>query len=117
MYADDDPHLADVRRVCLALPEAVEIESWGRPTFRAGAKGKMFAVFGGEGLLFKPEGEEERAALRADPRFFVPAYYGPSGWLGLDLAAATPDWGEVGELVAGSYRQVALKRLIRALED
>ena len=115
MYADDDPYLSDVRRVCLALPEAVEVESWGRPPFRAGAQGKMFAVFGGEGLLFKSDGEEERAALLADPRFSVPAYYGPSGWLALALADDT-DWGEVAELVESSYRQVALKRLIKALE-
>ena len=115
MYADDDPLLAEVRRVCLALPEVVEIESWGRPTFRAGAKGKMFVVFGGEGLLFKPDGEEERTALLADPRFSVPAYYGPSGWLALELTRKT-DWGEVAELAEGSYRQVALKRLIKVLE-
>jgi predicted DNA-binding protein (MmcQ/YjbR family) len=112
MYDEDDPLLADLRRVCLALPEAVEVESWGRPTFRAGAKGKMFAVFGGEGLLFKPE-PEERDALLNDDRFSVPPYYGPGGWLALALPA---DPEEVAELVEGSYRQVALKRLIKALE-
>ena len=121
MYSDDDPYLADVRRVCLGLPDAVEIESWGRPTFRAGPKGKIFAIFSGDdahpyGLVFKPEEREEREALMADGRFYVPAYYGPSGWLALDLTAAEPDWDEVGELVTGSYRQVALKRQVKALE-
>ena len=120
MYADDDPHLADVRRVCLALPEAVEVEAWGRPTFRAGGKGKIFAIFSGNdehpfGLLFKPEAGE-RAALEQDDRFYSPPYYGPSGWLALDLTVAPPDWDEVAELVAGSYRQVALKRQLKALE-
>ena len=121
MYSDDDPYLADVRRVCLGLPDAVEIESWGRPTFRAGPKGKIFAIFSGDdahpyGLVLKPEELEEREALMADGRFYVPAYYGPSGWLALDLTAAEPDWDEVGELVTGSYRQVALKRQLKALE-
>lgn len=120
MYAEDDPHLADVRRVCLALPEAVELEAWGRPTFRAGAKGKIFAIFSGNdehpyGLLFKPE-PGERAALEQDRRFYSPPYYGPSGWLALDLTVAAPDWDEVAELIAGSYLQVALKRQLRALE-
>lgn len=121
MYSEDDPHLADVRRVCLALPEAVEVESWGRPTFRAGAKGKIFALFSGDNehpytVIFKPE-PGEREALVQDPRFYPPPYYGPGGWLALDLAAAPPDWDEVAELVAGSYRQVALKRQLQALEE
>lgn len=121
MYAEDDPHLADVRRVCLALPEAVEIESWGRPTFRAGARGKIFAVFAGDdehpyALILKPE-PGEREALVQDPRFYLPRYYGPSGWLALDLGVAPPDWDEIAELVTGSYRQVALRRQLRALEE
>ena len=120
MYADDDPYLADVRRVCLALPEAVEVEAWGRPTFRAGVKGKIFALFSGTdghpyGLIVKPE-PGERAALTQDPRFYLPPYFGPSGWLALDLTVAKPDWDEVAELVAGSYRLVALKRQLAALE-
>ena len=86
MYSDDDPYLPDVRRVCLALPEAVEVEAWGRPTFRAG---KIFATFSGTeerpyGVIFKPE-LAERAALLTDSRFYAPPYYGPGGWVALDL--------------------------------
>jgi predicted DNA-binding protein (MmcQ/YjbR family) len=119
MYSDDDPYLDDVRRVCLALPEAVEVEAWGRPTFRAGVKGKMFAVFEGSdehpyAIVFKPE-PEERPALLQDERFYSPAYYGPSGWLAISLTAKEPDWDEIAELVTTSYRQVALKRQLRAL--
>jgi hypothetical protein len=115
-YDEDDPHLADVRRVCLALPEATEVEAWGRPTFRAG---KIFALFSGSaeegfGVIFKPEGDE-RQALVQDERFTSPPYWGPGGWLRLEL---TPDvdWTEVAELVEGSYRQVALKRMLKALD-
>ena len=46
MYRDDDPYLSRLRAVCLALPESVEVEAWGRPTFRAGKK--IFAVFTGD---------------------------------------------------------------------
>jgi predicted DNA-binding protein (MmcQ/YjbR family) len=118
MYSDDDPYLADLRAACARFPESTEVEAWGRPTFRAGKR--MFAVFEGQkehrfGLVFKPE-PSESPALLADPRFYVPAYYGPSGWLALDLTAAAVDWAEVGELLEGSYRQVALKRMITALE-
>ena len=117
-YRDDDPFLADVRRVALALPETVEIEAWGRPTFRAGKK--MFATFAhhdghGFAVLFKPD-PGEKPALVQDPRFYSPPYLGPSGWLGLDLEAARVDWTEVAELLEASYRQVALKRMLAMLD-
>jgi len=119
MYRDDDPYLADLRRVALALPEAGEVEAWGRPTFRAGKK--IFAVFSGIddrpwGVIFKPESADERAALLEDDRFYPPPYYGPGGWLALDFKAAPVDWVEVGELLDASYRQVALRRMITALD-
>jgi predicted DNA-binding protein (MmcQ/YjbR family) len=120
MYSDDDPYLTELREVCLALPEAVEIEAWGRPTFRAGPKGKMFAIFEGNddhpyAVVFKPEADE-RPALLGDARFYVPAYHGPFGWLGLDLTSTKVDWGEVAELVESSFRQVALKRMLKVLD-
>ena len=117
MYSDDDPYLTELREICLALPEAVEKEAWGRPTFRAG---KMFAVFSGQPehpfvVEFKPE-PAERPALEADDRIYVPPYSGASGWLALDLTAADVDWQEIAELVETSYRQIALKRMLTALD-
>jgi predicted DNA-binding protein (MmcQ/YjbR family) len=119
MYSDDDPYLAELRDTCLAFPEAVEVEAWGWPTFRAGKK--IFAMFASGrdsdtfGVIFKPE-PDERHALVEDQRFFAPPYWGPSGWLELDLDSAPVDWDEVRELLEGSYRQVALKRMVKALD-
>ena len=118
MYEDDDPYLAELREVFLAFPEAVEVEAWGRPTFRAGRK--IFGVFGGTdehpfALIFKPDADE-RASLAQDERFYSPPYFGPSGWLALDLGAAPVDWDEVRELADASYRQVALRRMLKALD-
>jgi len=118
MYTDQDPHLAELREVCLALPESAEVEAWGRPTFRAGKK--IFAVFSGDdhhdwAVIFKPD-PGERPALVDDPRFYSPPYFGPGGWLSLDFSAAPVDWTEVAELVETSYRQVALKRMLKALD-
>lgn len=119
MYSDEDSYLADLRKVCLALPEATEAEAWGRPTFRAGPT-RMFAVFGthardGAAVIFKPDAADRRG-LVSDHRFFVPPYFGPSGWLALDLTADAVDWTEVAELMDASYRQVALKRMIKILD-
>lgn len=119
MYHDDDPFLPELRAICLSFPEVAEVEAWGRPTFRAGTK--MFAVFTGSeeeqySVIFKPE-PDERPALLAENRFYVPPYFGPSGWVGLNFTAAKPDWDEVGELMEASYRQVALKRMLKALPD
>jgi predicted DNA-binding protein (MmcQ/YjbR family) len=120
-YRDEDQYLADVRRIALSFPEASEVEAWGRPTFRAGKK--MFAVWTnheghGFGVVFKPEADE-RPALLEDERFYVPPYFGPAGWLALDLTAGRKrkvDWDEVTELLEGSYRQVALKRMLAKLD-
>jgi predicted DNA-binding protein (MmcQ/YjbR family) len=117
MYSDDDPFLAELREVALAFPEAVEVEAWGRPTFRAG---KIFALYSGiedrpYGVIFKPDADD-RHALLEDDRFYAPPYYGPSGWLTLDFEAAPVDWDEVGELLDASYRQIALKRQLKALD-
>jgi hypothetical protein len=46
----------------------------------------------------------------------VPPYFGAAGWVALDFTAAEVDWGEVAELIESSYRQVALKRMLRALD-
>lgn len=119
MYDEDDPLLAKLRPICLALPETHEVEAWGRPTFRAGKK--IFAVYSGDdrhdhALVFKPEADD-RDALAQDARIYVPPYFGPSGWLALDFDASPPDWREVAELAHGSYRQVALKRMLRTLDS
>jgi predicted DNA-binding protein (MmcQ/YjbR family) len=119
MYTDRDPFLKDLRTVCLALPEAVEIEAWGRPTFRAGEKGKIFAIFTGlvekrYSMVFTPE-PGEAPALRADERVYVAKYYPKHH--ALDITKAAVDWDEVAELVEGSYRQVAAKRLVKALDE
>ncbi len=116
MYDDADPLLGRLRAITGALPGTVEKESWGRPTFRVP---KIYAVYGSgkdrpNALIFKPD-EDERDALLDDARFFSPPYFGPSGWLALDL---TPDadWLEVAELLASSYRQVAAPALVRDLD-
>lgn len=126
MFDEDDPLLARVRKVCLALPGAEERVTHGRPGFFCA---KLFAVYGG-GVKVRPGEHEahersvmvkidpgELPALDADDRFWFPAYIGGSGWRGLDVDAPDTDWGEVAELVDASYRLVAPRRLVAELEQ
>ncbi len=125
MFDDDDPVLARLRKVCLALPAAGAKLSHGRPVFFTK---RIFAIYGAvlkgehdsgrydQALLFMPDANEA-AAYHVDDRIFSPAYWGPSGWLGLDLSPADTDWDEVAELVEDSYRSTAGKRLLAELDE
>lgn len=122
MFEDDDPVLARVRAVAMGFPEASERISHGRPNFYTT---KTFCYYGGsvredgewiphdQAIMVRPDPDDE-PALRADPRFWVPAYLGPSGWLGLDIDDDT-DWNEIRELMDASYRVTAPARLVRQL--
>jgi predicted DNA-binding protein (MmcQ/YjbR family) len=109
--------LSRVRSICLALPEVVEVEAWGHPTFRAPKK--MFAGFGendaGEPTLGMKVGFERQEALLEDPRFFPTPYAAHQGWISLKLDGKI-DWDEVKGLLLEAYKQVALKRMLKAVE-
>jgi predicted DNA-binding protein (MmcQ/YjbR family) len=112
-----------LRKICLALPEAVEKLSHGEPTWFAG-KGKVFAMLddhhhASEHLavwLPQPPGAQE-ALIHADPsRFFRPPYVGPSGWIGVILDGK-PDWPMVERLVREAFLLVATRKLRAKLMD
>jgi hypothetical protein len=116
--------LARLRKLCLALPEAHEVEAWGEPTFRV--KNKLFAMYassnthhgnGTASLWLKAPPGNQDVMVRADPeRFFVPPYVGPSGWVGVRLTGKI-DWDEMDMLIKDAYRQVAPKRLAAQVDD
>ena len=102
-----------LRVICLALPESVETETWGDPTFRV--RNKIFAMEnsddGRTSVWCKAPPGSQMVLVGADPeRFFVPPYVGPKGWVGMRLDRR-PDWSEVAALVKRSYGLVAPKRL------
>lgn len=115
--------LARVRKLCLALPEAHEVEAWGEPTFRV--RNKLFAMFaskdnhhgsGRNGVWVKAAASNQSLMVRAHPdRFFVPPYVGPSGWVGVWTDSDT-DWKELASLFEDGYRLVAPKRLLVVLD-
>ena len=116
--------LERLRTLCLALPEAHEVEAWGAPTFRV--RNKLFAMYadpgthhgkGIAGVWVKATHVNQDLMMRADPdRFFVPPYVGPSGWIGIWLDPA-PDWNVVAELLRDGYCLTAPKKLLARLDE
>jgi predicted DNA-binding protein (MmcQ/YjbR family) len=110
--------LERLRRICASLPESYEKIAWGAPTFRAGVKGKIYAMFSddhhGDGriavLCPAPEGVQRELVTSDGKRFFVPPYVGPSGWIGIRLDRPITD-SEVTALLVQAYRMVAHSRL------
>jgi predicted DNA-binding protein (MmcQ/YjbR family) len=108
--------IARLRRICLALPEAEEVETWETPTFRV--RGKIFALVGtwreAPAVWVKAPPGVQEMLVAADPaRFFRPPYLGGRGWVGLGLAGRV-DWAEAEALVRRSFGLVAPRRLAAA---
>jgi len=105
-----------LRKMALALPEAVEQETWGTPTFRV--RKKIFVMLGEEQreAWVKSTHDEQRALTQMDPdTFFVPPYVGPSGWVGVRFQ--TVDQDEMRELITEAWRMTAPKRLAAAFDE
>jgi hypothetical protein len=101
--------------MALALPGAVEQETWGHPTFRMA--GRIFAIYSdelphGPRLSLKAPPGVQAMLVGADPaRFFLPPYTAHKGWVGVALGDGRVDWDEVAALVERSWRMTAPKRL------
>lgn len=122
MKTSDDPRLAELSAVCLALPEVARTDMGAHAAFAV--RKKKFAYFlndhHGDGIVSvctKALPGENSSLVAAHPRkFYLPAYVGPRGWVGLRLDRGKIDWDEVRDLVIASYLQVAPKRLASEVE-
>jgi len=111
-----------LRIVCLALPEAHEVEAWSEPTFRV--KNKIFAMYaasdthhgaGRPAVWVKSTHLIQDMLIHDDPdRYFAPPYVGPKGWLGIWLDRR-PNWKTTGDLIRDAYLLTAPKRIAAML--
>src|SRR5512145_2693315 len=108
--------LARLRSLCLSLPETSETASWGHPNFKAGKK--TFVAFervkGRASIAFRLEPDDVERLLQRKPFFATP--YGRGLWASV-WADGPVDWRAVKDLVERSYRVVALRRMLIALEE
>jgi predicted DNA-binding protein (MmcQ/YjbR family) len=108
--------LKKLRKMCLAYPATSETASWGHPNFKAGKK--VFVAFeplkGRPSIAFRLEPSDVERLLTRKQFFVTP--YGRGQWVSL-WADGALDWKAVTDLVDRSYRLVAQKRMIAALDS
>jgi hypothetical protein len=94
------------RRLCLALPEAEERETWGEATFRV--KDRIFAMGSpdGEFVSVKATPDDQAALVEMDPKTFAPsAYTGRFGWVRVRLAGINTNLAQ--QLVRNAWERTA----------
>src|SRR5580700_4022847 len=117
----EDPRLARLTEIALALPEASRQIYGSHAQFLV--RKKTFAYFldnhHGDGIVAvtgKVLPGDNKALAEAQPsRFYLPAYLASRGWVALRLDVGKVDWEEVKELLFGSYALIAPKRLAKQL--
>ena len=118
----DDPRRVRLREICQELPE-VTIRDGQHITFQV--RNRTFAYYldnhhgdGRVAVTCKTWPGENTALVDRDPvRYFIPAYLGPRGWVGLRLDLPDMDWDEVDDLVHESYQLIAPKRLASQVQQ
>ena len=96
-----------VRKICMALPDTNETETFGHPTFRV--EGKTYCViemYKGEEAVAVKVGLPVQGVFLKDERFYKTPYVGQHGWVSLRTATKL-DWREIEDLIKGSYRLMA----------
>ena len=99
------------RRLCLAMPETEERETWGEATFRV--RDRIFAMGSSEGgfVSVKASLDDQAGLLEMDPRTFsVSAYTGRFGWVRVRLRGVGAELAQ--QLVANAWRRSAPRRLL-----
>jgi predicted DNA-binding protein (MmcQ/YjbR family) len=109
------PLVERLRRLCLALPETAETQSWGHPNFRAW--NRTFCAFEivkeRPSIAFRLSRPDVERHLRRRGFFETP--YGRGLWVSV-WADGKVNWKQVEALLEAAYRQVAIKRPRAATE-
>ena len=112
------------QRVTATVADLPEATAAGDPHLTLAVRKKTFGYFlddhhgdGIVGVALKAADGEQEALLHSDPtRFYVPAYLGAKGWIGIRLDVGDVDWAEIRELISEAYRLQAPRRLVAQLE-
>ena len=110
--------------LCATLPE-ITYDSVGDGHIAFRIRKKIFAYYlfdhhgdGKIGFCCKSNLGEQRRLIRDDAEtFYVPAYVGPRGWVGIRLDLGEVDWEIVSELARQAYQSTAPRKLAALIEQ
>jgi hypothetical protein len=107
--------LGDARAIALALPDAVEADHWGHPSFRV--RGRIFATApDARHLNVMIDPFDVDAAVREQPDSCAQLLWGREvRGVRVSLDAASPEL--LGDLLAAAWRRRAPKRLVERISS
>ena len=123
--ATSDQRRKRLVRICQSLPE-VTVEPLGHDrehlVFQVGKKKLAYYQFDHHGdgmisLVCKSNLHQQRRLVQSDPElFFVPAYVGSRGWIGMRLDLDEVDWETATDLLKRGYQETAPKKLAMLID-
>jgi hypothetical protein len=121
--ADRDRAREKVGALVGELPGVVLSEMNGHTGIAVGKKRFAWLLVDHHGdgrlaLCIKAPAGEMEELVAADPsRYFVPAYLGKSGWVGVVIdPASRPSWDGIAELLRQAWRASATRRAVAAYD-
>jgi hypothetical protein len=114
-----------LQTLCQPYPETVAASRWDNEHLSLEVAGKRFGYFlyqhfgddGRSGAVLKAAPGVQEMLVEQDPdRFWVPAFVGRHGWIGIRLDLEEPDWDLVADFVRDAWLLTAPRRLRQAIE-
>ena len=112
-----DP-VALVTELCMELPETTNQPFGGHEAPAFHVRDKIYVKINEDlsGFTCKaPPGVQELLVQSEPERFYVPAYVGRNGWIGVNFVDVDRD--ELAAIILDSYKMTAPKKLLANLPD
>lgn len=115
-----DRRKARLAKLCEAYPETIATSTHENDHLSLEVAGKRFGYYlyqhfgddGRSGAVLKAAPGAQEMLVEADPdRFWVPAFVGRHGWIGIRLDLEEPDWDEVADFVREAWLLTAPKKV------
>jgi len=98
------------RTLCLSMPEAEEVETWGEATFRVHKRIFAIGAPGAKSVSVKASLDDQAGLIAMDSKTFsASAYTGRFGWVSVRLAGLSRQLGE--RLIRKAWERTAPRRL------
>ena len=116
---------ARVEKICATFPETQATNRYDNEHRSLEVAGKRFGYFlvdhfgddGRSGLALKAAPGVQDTLVEEDPdTFWVPAFVGRHGWLGIRLDLEEPDWDQVTEFIRDAWLLTAPKKVRQTFE-